>query len=151
MFAVNKYGRDFVPGKSISVDFRETVISALLQKGATGALLHFKGRYRMAKEVRKQLLISTNSVINYVEKYCIEGIVKSKRTGGDRRSMLNSHHIAVIEHLLEKDPTLTYQNIYEKLQEQGIVQETGMKSIAPTFNIVQKKLNFTREHHIILT
>lgn len=126
MANINRKGRTFTPGKSLSIDFRQLVLDEMLLLGAPEGVAKFKGLYTKAKMVSDKLKISKTVVVKLWQQMCEDGTVDpeftNKRKSG-RTSKLSDDDLAYIEQLKVENPSITYAEITRKLEEMGSIPD----------------------------
>ena len=116
MWRVNENGRLYAQGKSLSKDLRSLIINKIILNGGDPLTGVFPGTYT---GVANTSWVSSVTVSNIWKRYCQDGTISPRKNGGGNPSHLSEGDLQYIEFLKQQQPSISYNEIMEKLHEFG--------------------------------
>ena len=127
-FKVNKHGRLYKSGVSLSEDMRNLIISDILSLGGDRITGYFPCYY---SEVAQKFKISVPTVTKIWKQYCETNNVGSLKRGGDFSSKLSADDLELIETLKQEKGSISLKEICEILEQIGDVgDDISLSSIS---------------------
>ncbi|CAB3998496.1 paired box 7 [Paramuricea clavata] len=109
-FRVNKLGRTFTPGRSLSVDMCMHIIDRILAEGGDRLSGYIPVTYMFLSQ---QLSVSPNTIKNIWGQYCEDFNVTARSTGGSRNNKLNQDDLELIETLKVEKPSMSLAELVD--------------------------------------
>ena len=100
----------------ISKDLRSLIINKIILNGGDPLTGVFPGTY---SGVANTLGVSSVTVSNIWKCYCQDGTISPRKNGGGNPSHLSEGDLQYIEFLKQQQPSISYDEIMEKLHEFG--------------------------------
>lgn len=150
MWKINKNGRTYKNGQSLSVDFRMSIIDNIIQRGGnrlTGEVLY--GSYT---SVASSLNVSKQTVINVWKRFVEDEKVECRPSAGGRQSHLTEGDLELIEIVKKVQPSTTCKEVLEYLNDFGEIP--GGTSVSCIHQAIvnrmpsEKKYSFKKIQHI---
>lgn len=127
-YKINKHGRLYKNGVSLSEDVRNLIISDILSLGGNRVTGYFPGCY---SQIAQKLRVSTQTVSKIWKQFCDTYDVSSSKRGGDFSSKLSDDDLALIETLKREKGSISLKEIYDILEQLGDVgADISMASIS---------------------
>ena len=118
MEAVNKFGRCYKHGVSLSSDYRSLIISHIVSMGGDRVTGIFPSSYL---HVARDLKVSANTVKKIGTQFCELYNFESLKRGGDYSSKLSNDDLKLIETLKVEKGSTSLKEIYQLLEQFGDV------------------------------
>ena len=157
MWRANEHGRLFEPGKSLSKDTRLLIIGNIIKNGGNPETGVFPGRFI---DIARPLGVSSAVVSKIWKRYWQDKTVDPKPNTGGNPSHLSDGDLHYIEFLKQQKPSITYNEILQKLYEfgdlpHGTTSMTGLSEAVrhrlPSSNkYTFKKLNIIAQERFTL-
>ena len=157
MWRANEHGRLFEPGKSLSKDTRLLIIGNIIKNGGNPETGVFPGRFI---DIARPLGVSSAVVSKIWKRYWQDKTVDPKPNTGVNLSHLSDGDLHYIEFLKQQKPSITYNEILQKLYEfgdlpHGTTSMTGLSEAVrhrlPSSNkYTFKKLNIIAQERFTL-
>ena len=116
MWRVNEHGRLFAQGKPLSQDIRSLIINKIILNGGDHHTGNFPGKYT---DIAHCLGVSSAVVSKIWKRYCQDGTISPKKNRGGNPSSLSQGDLQYVEFLKKQQPSISYNEIIEKLNEFG--------------------------------
>ncbi|XP_048760191.1 uncharacterized protein LOC125669601 isoform X4 [Ostrea edulis] len=121
-------GRDYVKGKSLPDDYRQLIITNLLEIGANAQSGIIPRRGLVT--VGEKLSIHSSTVKRVWEKFCEDGKFCPRKQGGRKKRKLSAEDLAFIKNCLVEKPKITYCEILKKLKQHTLTVGITGKDIS---------------------
>lgn len=144
MEKVNKFGRIYKSGFSLSEEMRMMIISNIINRGGDRTTGFFPSNY---SNVAQDLLISPNTVKKVWKQFCESYNIESLKRGGDFSSKLTGDDLELIEILKAERGSISLKEIYQVVEQVGNVG--GDISLSSISRAIKSKLlsgeNYSRK------
>lgn len=136
MSTVSSTGRSYVKGKVLTKDLRTLIIDKIISKDGDTATGLFSSTYA---SIARSVGVSPVVVAKIWKKFCSEHSFSPEKHGGGNPSHLSYGDLCLIEALIRGKPSISYDEILEKLYEFGDLP-CGTVSKSAISNAVRRRL-----------
>lgn len=137
MWTVNRKGRSFERGKALSKELRSLIIDIIISKGGNTDTGEFNSSY---SAVARSVGVDHKTVAKVWKKFCNNRSFSPNKNFVGRPSHLSYGDLCFIEALKREKPTISYDEIMEKLYEFGDLPVAGTVSKSTISRAVRKRL-----------